>query len=299
MEKPDRFKLMRILAGFTQEGLAAAGGLSRASLTLWEKGSYNPSQTALSKLSETLDVEPAYLMFGKPPCGPAYWVPIGSERPKHLNTMIEDIKNLVPQFIRENGFDRAVVADLLDGGKAYVLGHRDQRNCLLLVEERLVGAFAQAVSVCEIQLNECTKLLTASVESFATNDLFALAEQCKEIDVAGISERIERRKAKSVSRRGGEVVQFATTLPSVSIPTPKSTTETLMRMFAQCIKGKDGKTIIVMAQFFAEKIDGLAGKNTEDFDFDEIADEARLILEQSSKTPVKSKDLKKDYPEWF
>lgn len=84
--------------------------------------------------------------------------------------MIEDIKELVPQFIRENGFNRLFVAGLSDGGKAYLIGRGGRLDCLLLADRRLENAFMQAFTVSGLEAMEIQPL-SATFESISPGDL--------------------------------------------------------------------------------------------------------------------------------
>lgn len=61
----DRVRVARQAAGLTQQELAAAVGVNRVSVTLWEGGTTNPSQDRIAPLSKALKVSEEWIMFGR------------------------------------------------------------------------------------------------------------------------------------------------------------------------------------------------------------------------------------------
>jgi transcriptional regulator with XRE-family HTH domain len=64
-----RIRQARIASGFSQEDLGDALGVTRSSVSLWEKGRSFPDESNLTNLAEVLKVPQAYLEtgVGKPP----------------------------------------------------------------------------------------------------------------------------------------------------------------------------------------------------------------------------------------
>ncbi len=54
---------LRLAAGLTQEQLAAEAGMERSYVSDLERGTRNPSVTALGRLAEALEVEPHMLLL--------------------------------------------------------------------------------------------------------------------------------------------------------------------------------------------------------------------------------------------
>lgn len=77
----DKLKELRLHMGFTQQQLSEKSGLSRAYISLIEKGEKGkaPSLETISKLSQALQTTPEYLLYGTEPATlPAGAIPLVS-----------------------------------------------------------------------------------------------------------------------------------------------------------------------------------------------------------------------------
>lgn len=87
-----RLQLLRIDAGLEIEALAKQCSIARSTLQGYESGQYNPSVQTVLRLSEVLQVSPAYLLYPElvPGLYPESW--LASLRPHQVKTLVEAAK---------------------------------------------------------------------------------------------------------------------------------------------------------------------------------------------------------------
>jgi transcriptional regulator with XRE-family HTH domain len=100
MTSGERIRILRILNGYSQQSLADAMGVSRASIMLWEKGKLPKRNTAM-ELAALFEIKVEYLLDGKnqPTC--AIWQPTPPGHPNHLKAMSNDLKLGMGLLFRE------------------------------------------------------------------------------------------------------------------------------------------------------------------------------------------------------
>lgn len=132
MEKAGRFKILRILNGYTQVGLSECVGTPHTSLVTYEAGKYTPREGVLKSFAEVLQCSPGYLLFGNPVISRAVWKLQPPHRPQHLKNYIKDIESLFPQFCIENGLMVALWFEFPDTN-VFVLGTKGMTlDCMLI-----------------------------------------------------------------------------------------------------------------------------------------------------------------------
>jgi len=87
-----RLQLLRIDAGFEIESLAKVCSIARSTLQGYESGQYNPSIQTVLRLSEVLQVSPAYLLYPElaPGLYPECW--LASIRPRQVKVIVDTAK---------------------------------------------------------------------------------------------------------------------------------------------------------------------------------------------------------------
>ncbi len=86
MLNTEQLKRARRMAGYTQEQLAQALGVSRQAVSHWENGHAEPEKETVSHLAGLLGVEPGQLLLPTPSGGPEASRPAGPERPGALTS---------------------------------------------------------------------------------------------------------------------------------------------------------------------------------------------------------------------
>lgn len=87
-----RLQLLRVDAGFEIESLAKVCSIARSTLQGYESGQYNPSVQTVLRLSEILQVSPAYLLYPElaPGLYPERW--LASIRPRQVKVIVDTAK---------------------------------------------------------------------------------------------------------------------------------------------------------------------------------------------------------------
>ena len=127
MTKQERMKLLRILRGYTQAGLATAAGLNQSAVASYERGTYKIPEMVVTTLAPLLGVDPAYLTFGYPVLSGKVWEP-----PREGKGLAADLAILMPPFCEENHFLHSDQLRYLDGNVILLTG-ADRRHCLLFL----------------------------------------------------------------------------------------------------------------------------------------------------------------------
>lgn len=198
MDKSGRLKILRILNGYTQDGLATLIDVPRSALSIWESGKkYGPAEESVPKLGNALNVTPGYLTFGYPQISNAVWIPQVPGRPHHLKALHTEISSLFPLFLAENNFNAVIPGELGDGGFAFLIGHDsaasevehsissrefvEQRrkelsfSSLLLAGKQLVDSFKSAFKASNARMFGELMLLDSSIDTFDANVLHRMA----------------------------------------------------------------------------------------------------------------------------
>jgi len=145
----ERFKILRILTGYTQKTLADAADVSRASVMLWEKGNIPTRRTAMI-LASLFEVSLDYLLEGSHPPDYAWWKPIAPGHPTHLHTLSIDLAYGLPIIFRE--LEIIFAAKGSDGGESlWLCGNNPDNsigwklNYLLTCDKSLDSIFSNAI----------------------------------------------------------------------------------------------------------------------------------------------------------
>lgn len=131
MTPGERIKILRMLAGFTQEKLGEISGLNRASIVYWEKGTHIPSTSAASALGKVLSCSHDYILFGNSPPRDACWEPVLPKSRKFFNIFCLDFESLFPAFCTENEINFCTYYTA-ENGKIVFLGKKNQPLSFLL-----------------------------------------------------------------------------------------------------------------------------------------------------------------------
>ncbi|MEI6209737.1 MAG: helix-turn-helix domain-containing protein [Desulfuromonadales bacterium] len=171
MTKQERLRLLRLLSGQTQAGLAAAAGLKQSLITSYERGVCNISVAATTIMAPLLGVDPAYLTFGYPALAGKVWEPA-----REGKGLAADLAALLLPFCDENRFTTVSRRDYVDGA-VFLLSADDGRHCLLFtasltlttaVTEALANLLAPEAGTPPLP---CRFLYQFSVADFAAADL--------------------------------------------------------------------------------------------------------------------------------
>lgn len=185
MNLSDRFKILRLLNGYTQTDLARKANLPQSSVANWENGKYGPGGDTGISLATILGVHPGYLFHGKPQIASAVWFPTSPKRKQHLQAMTKDIYELLPQLLTENKIGAFTPAKLKDG-QAFLLGGHSERpdfRFLIVAETSLVKCFLETFSGMHLWSpisHEMTSLDKYTVYSFNNDALYSWGTQQKE-----------------------------------------------------------------------------------------------------------------------
>ena len=152
MERNERLKILRILNGLTQDGLAEKSGLPRGSISIWEKGTNAPSHQAAPVLAAALNVPVGYLMYGTPSLNCGIWQP-SVPAPRHLPMFSRELQKSFSLFCKENGITRCANYVGVDGN-LYFLGKEGRPfGFLLLVKNEIREQLIEAIDLFEYDLN--------------------------------------------------------------------------------------------------------------------------------------------------
>lgn len=192
MDKKERFKILRLLAGLTQAELASIVGLPQTSIGAMERGRYAPSGDTGVAIAKAFCVPFDYLYAGFPSAdskSSLVWIVTPPLRSQHVQNLINEVRALFPLFLEENKIDIVVPSELGDGGFAFLMGHHlesascERRSrlstevelskkdkilfsCLLLSDKRFVNAFKAAFKAAEIVMMEEKRLSDSTIDTF-------------------------------------------------------------------------------------------------------------------------------------
>jgi transcriptional regulator with XRE-family HTH domain len=177
MEIGNRIKLMRIFFGMTQEDLAGLAGISRPSLVNYEQGAYSPIDDILIRIAKIFGVEPGYLRYGLPIVQNQVWRPSIPKHSQRKQNLIDELKNLLPEFIEENLFSGVVIGTLADGGSSFVFGRDTRYDCILLTNYDLGNIISNLI--CEIDNKQINSNAFGTIDTFDANCLAFILEEIK------------------------------------------------------------------------------------------------------------------------
>lgn len=180
MERGRRLKILRMLCGQSQDGLAKELGLSQGNVATWErKGMFPRDHEVARKLAELLQAPIGYLAFGDPRIDCALWAPQPPQNPRHLKSFLSDIKELIPEFLAESRIEAGAYCFVEDGnfarkGILVFLGQEGRPlSYLVMVKQVLVESFLEALEGVKI---EKIKLLPGYPDLYMNLDAFELEQ---------------------------------------------------------------------------------------------------------------------------
>jgi len=180
MDRGSRLKILRMLCGQSQDGLAKDLGLSQGNVATWErKGMFPRDHEIARKLAELLQAPIGYLAYGDSQIDCAVWVPQPPQNPRHLKSYLSDIKRLIPEFLSENRIDAGTYISVVDGsfvqnGIIVLLGQAGRPlSYLVMVKLVLVESFLEALEGVKI---EETKLFHGYPDLHVDFDEFELGQ---------------------------------------------------------------------------------------------------------------------------
>jgi transcriptional regulator with XRE-family HTH domain len=220
MNKSERLKTLRMLAGYTQDDLAAKLGAPRSALSIWENPSkYGPSEESVPSLADLLRVTPGYLVYGDKQFRTTVWTPQLPARSHHQISFISDLEALLPDFLEENGFKAVIAAELKDG-YAFLLGrdatgskHKYAYNCLILAEHRIAESLKTALEVAGMKgyqgFGDIVSMVDRCIETITANDIYErllLKGRHCECDIDGLGEELEAARKRISAKESGKHV---------------------------------------------------------------------------------------------
>jgi transcriptional regulator with XRE-family HTH domain len=139
MDRGDRLKILRMLCGQSQDGLAKNLGLSQGNVATWERKDMFPRGPEIAKrLAEALQAPVGYLAFGDPLVSFAVWEPQPPQSPRHLKSYISEIKSLLPDYLVENGIELGAYYSA-ENGKIFLLGQEGKSFSYLLIVKSVIA----------------------------------------------------------------------------------------------------------------------------------------------------------------
>lgn len=129
-----RFKILRILAGYTQTTLAHEVGVKQGSLSSWESGMIPRDTAMLERLCQIFQVSEGFYHYGRPVVFKGVvWRPVVPERPQHVASVRKEIKEIFPELAMSSGNTHLNFVWQFENGAAYWLGEDDATVSNLLV----------------------------------------------------------------------------------------------------------------------------------------------------------------------
>lgn len=209
-----RIKILRLLCGMTQEELASKAGVPRPSLGNYEQGTYVPRDKSLERLATILDVEPGYLRYGSPVIFSQVWLPTIPVNVRRKRETIEDIINLLPEFVLENHFTGLVTGTLSDGNRTLLFGRQKNFDCLLLTSAEFADRITATVHGLENHTIEDNPFGT--LDSFDENCLMFIYSEIEafgfKLDISPMRQTLTRlaaRKTRTVSNLDAVALEYA------------------------------------------------------------------------------------------
>jgi transcriptional regulator with XRE-family HTH domain len=129
MQKKDRIKILRILAGYNQLDLANSIGIAQPTLSKLEN--IEPlllSSEVMELLAKSLKVDLSYLIKGIPTISSIYWQPLVPKSVSHINALKNDIRKLLPDILLENEITVGKLICFVDGRCYFLLGNTQRTN---------------------------------------------------------------------------------------------------------------------------------------------------------------------------
>ena len=181
MKTCDRIKILRILNGYTQDGLALAAGVSRVSVSRWENCQAPPSARTLKMLAHIFNIEAKFLSGDceNPPEG-LIWCPQLPKNPAYFGQMKEDLVEGFMMWLLECGVVRVIQGRMANGMTLWLLDNSDQpnggdmlvcRSPLIILSDShiLTGFINEAISHCMVGL----RVIDKPLKSTDTTELLA------------------------------------------------------------------------------------------------------------------------------
>jgi transcriptional regulator with XRE-family HTH domain len=169
MEKQKRFKMLRILNGYSQNDIGELLQVPRSSISIWEVGKHGPGTDAVRRLAEILRVDPGYLTYGSPPISHSVWIPLVPTRSDHVKAQSKEITAILPSFLIENSLQEVQLYNLADLGAVFLLG--ESKKHLILADNKLVYGFLNGFNLAEIPVKKKANLNT-SIDLFNIKTLY-------------------------------------------------------------------------------------------------------------------------------
>lgn len=211
MKTGSRIKLMRLLLGLTQEELAGLAGISRPSLVNYEQGEYSPIDDISVRLAGIFGVEPGYLRYGTPVVQNQVWIPSIPKHAQRRQNLIDELGNLLPDFIAENSFSGVIVGTLANGTSAFLFGRGGHYDCLLVASSDLFNVVQN--SFLDINDFSVEKINLSIVNSFGAHCLVAMHGEISRLDL----EFDTKKMLQSLTRISTIKTRSVTNLDAVSL----------------------------------------------------------------------------------
>jgi len=121
----DRFKLLRILAGLSQEDVAEALDIPQSKIVYYEAGKVKPRKKTLEQITALFGCTEAWLTDGTPDAFEFSWSVLPPTRYSHLIRMVRDtesgVQALLPIFCREHNVRRAFIFSWTNLGSVFAI----------------------------------------------------------------------------------------------------------------------------------------------------------------------------------
>lgn len=175
MDRGDRLKILRMLCGQSQDGLAKTLGLSQGNVATWERKDMFPRDPEIAKrLADALQAPVGYLAFGDPLVSFAVWEPQPPQSPRHLKSYISEIRSLLPGFLLENEIESGAYYSA-ENGKIFLLGQEGRPFSYLLnvksvIAECIIEAM-EGIKIDEVEGPAGYPLLTIFFDEFDLDQL--------------------------------------------------------------------------------------------------------------------------------
>lgn len=131
-----RIKIFRMLHGINQERLSLKSGINRASISSWEKGTYEPSAKAVEALTPHLPCHPGYIMFGTPEITSGVWQPENPLAKRYISYYRKDLKSLFPLFCKENKITSYALYNGRDGKLIFLKRKNRPFSYLIILQKK-------------------------------------------------------------------------------------------------------------------------------------------------------------------
>jgi len=134
-----RLKLLRILAGLSQEDLAEALGIPQSKIVYYETGKVKPRKNAVKQIAALFSCAEHWLTDGIPDAFRFSWSVLPPTRYSHLVRMVRDaesgIQTLLPIFCQEHNVQRAFTFTWENHRSVFALEYgRGKYPCFLIIK---------------------------------------------------------------------------------------------------------------------------------------------------------------------